>query len=646
MIRASWSTFRDRWQLFVGAIVATAIGVALVQASLLTLLSAVHPHVPPGTSWHDELVIREGYAGAVSLAAIMMAISTFVAVFVVSSTFAFTVAQRRRDFALLRLIGAQPRHVRRLVRGEALTLGAFGAGLGVPLGRIVAEVQRSTFVRLDLVPADFGVAWHWWIVAVGVGVGVSVAIIGAGAASRRAARARPLDALSSAGIDDAVMGWLRWLLGVLAGLGTVALIVVAPLTGSAAGIDTSIGACLVSVVALTALAPAAIPRLAALIQRSHHRGHRDRPLTELVHANLRDGIRRSASTASPIILLVGLVVGLAGSLDVIGAGQLAEARRTIDADLAMTASQPIQASLDDIDDIAVVSEEAPLLVRTTLDLGEAGLERLTAEALLIDPADYSRVHDLGGIVGDLGSLDDDSVAVGHDHARVLGVDVGDTIPVEIGGTSHELVVAAVLPRRLDSPDVVLSQGITDSAHLERTVFVQLVEGVDSAAAIATIAQITGGAAHEIRAFDAWAAESTSRRRGDSRDMVVAILTMSTLYIVIAIINAVVISAGDRRDEFATERLSGLTRAMVVRATVLETAIVATIGVLLGTATAAATLLGVTAAVSAVVGTFVFTVPWQLFALTATAAVGLATATSMVTAVTGTRRSAISLTTGR
>jgi putative ABC transport system permease protein len=297
MIRTSWSTFRDRWQLFVGAISATAIGVALVQASLLTLLSAVHPHVPPGISWNEELVIREGYAGAVSLAAIMMAISTFVAVFVVSSTFAFTVAQRRRDFALLRLIGAQPRDVRRLVRGEAVTLGALGAGLGVPLGRIVAEVQRSTFVRLDLVPADHQVGWHWWIVAVGIGVGILVATIGAGAASRRAARARPLDALSSEGIDDAVMSWLRWLLGVLAGLGTVALIVAAPLTGSAAGIDTSIAACLVSVVALTALAPAAIPRFAAAIQRPDHRGHRDRPLSELVHANLRDGIRRSASTA-------------------------------------------------------------------------------------------------------------------------------------------------------------------------------------------------------------------------------------------------------------------------------------------------------------------------------------------------------------
>jgi putative ABC transport system permease protein len=225
------------------------------------------------------------------------------------------------------------------------------------------------------------------------------------------------------------------------------------------------------------------------------------------------------------------------------------------------------------------------------------------------------------------------------------VDVGDTIPVEIDGTSRELTVVALLPQRLDSPDIVLSEGITDSAHLERTVFVQLVDRVDPAAAIAAIRQVTGDANREIRAFDAWSAESTSQRRGDSRDMIVAILTMSTLYIVIAIINAVVISAGDRRDEFAIERLSGLTRAMVVRATVIETAIVSTIGVLLGAATAAATLLGVTAAVSAVVGTFVITVPWQLFTLTATAAIALATATSMVTAVTGTRRPAVSLTTG-
>ena len=41
MFTMSWSTFRERWQLFVGSVLTVSVGVALVQASLLTLLAAV-----------------------------------------------------------------------------------------------------------------------------------------------------------------------------------------------------------------------------------------------------------------------------------------------------------------------------------------------------------------------------------------------------------------------------------------------------------------------------------------------------------------------------------------------------------------------------------------------------------------------------
>ena len=93
MIRLSLATFRERWPLFVGAIVAVAVGVALVQASLLTLISAATPSIPTGLPHDQELLLRDGYTGAVSLAAMMTGISAFVAVFIVASTFAFTVAQ-------------------------------------------------------------------------------------------------------------------------------------------------------------------------------------------------------------------------------------------------------------------------------------------------------------------------------------------------------------------------------------------------------------------------------------------------------------------------------------------------------------------------------------------------------------------------
>ena len=100
MYFTSLITLRDRWQLFVGAVVTVCVGVALVQASLLTLIAAATPTIPSGLSSTDELLLRDGYSGATALMGMLVGISAFVAVFIVGSTFAFTVAQRRRDFAL------------------------------------------------------------------------------------------------------------------------------------------------------------------------------------------------------------------------------------------------------------------------------------------------------------------------------------------------------------------------------------------------------------------------------------------------------------------------------------------------------------------------------------------------------------------
>ena len=178
MIRLSCATFRERWPLFVGAIVAVAVGVALVQASLLTLISAATPSIPTGLPHDQELLLRDGYTCAVSLAGMMTGISAFVAVFIVASTFAFTVAQRRRDLALLRLVGAKRRQVRRLMFGEALVLGTLGSSAGILLGVLIAPVEARLLARPGLVPATFHAEWRPWIAAVSLAVGICISVAG------------------------------------------------------------------------------------------------------------------------------------------------------------------------------------------------------------------------------------------------------------------------------------------------------------------------------------------------------------------------------------------------------------------------------------------------------------------------------------
>ena len=76
----------------------------------------------------------------------MSGVSLFMALFVVGSTFGFVVATRRRELGLLRLVGATPRQVRRLVLGES---GGRGGPRDSCAGCLLATVARPG-------------SWPWW----------------------------------------------------------------------------------------------------------------------------------------------------------------------------------------------------------------------------------------------------------------------------------------------------------------------------------------------------------------------------------------------------------------------------------------------------------------------------------------------------
>ena len=434
MIRLSWATFRERWPLFVGAVVAVAVGVALVQASLLTLVSAARPTIPHGLPPDQELLLRDGYTGAVSLAGMMVGISAFVAVFIVASTFAFTVAQRRRDLALLRLIGAGRRQVRRLMFGEALVLGTLGSVAGIILGLLVAPVEVRLLARPGLVPADFHAEWRPWIIAVSLAVGTGISVAGSFSAARRAARVRPLESLRA--VDgDRVMTPGRWVIGLLASAGALAMIVAATSMGGTGAMNMSIGISLVAVIALSALSPTVVPlvnRLLRLVSRVLFPRSR---LSELVHANVADGVRRSASTAAPIILLVGLVAGLAGAVGVITAGAEREAQQTVDADLVVTTGARIGGQLAAVPHVRAVSEETPALVEVLERLDNGESDYAVVHAVAVDPDTYRQTHHVAEIAGDLGDLEGSTVALDTDYASVVHARLGGVVRIRVDGVA-------------------------------------------------------------------------------------------------------------------------------------------------------------------------------------------------------------------
>jgi putative ABC transport system permease protein len=625
----SWRTFRDRWPVFVGAIVTVCLGVALVQSSLLTLISAATAKVPAGLPEARARAVSDGYTAAVSLLGISLGLSTFVAAFVVSSTFAFTVAQRRRDLALLRLTGASRGQVRRLLLGEALLLGGVGSVLGIVAGLPVTRLQGLMLSHFGFVPAGFVGHWQSWIIAVSVGTGVGVAVVGVLVASGRAARVRPLEALRETGRAGRVMTLSRWILGLLFLGGSVAIMILVPSVPIEAALPLSITLCMTLVIAFAALAPLVVPLVSwplGLLVPGH--------LGQLAQANLRTGTRRSAATAAPVMLLVAFAAGAVGTTSTVGEAGRQELTRTLRADLVVTSDRPVGAKLATVGGVGTVSEQAQVPFDLRDDEGDGYVAWISATAVAVDPVAYQRTHRLSLRAGNLADLHGDTIAVSPSDAPDADQRVGATVQVRISGKQRALRVVAVLPETFAGPYYLMSPDLMPRTG-GRQYLIQVAAGTDGAVVASRLA-----AYGDVVTQAQWIRQYDDEQQTTNLNVNLLLLGMAMLYTVIAMVNAVVIGASDRRGEFAAARLTGLTRGQVIRAALGESLAVVVIGLLLGGVAAAGTMLGMAQVVQRMLGLTVVSVPWSLLGWLALGATLIVAATSLLTSVAATRTPAI------
>ena len=652
MLRMSWSTFRDRWQLFAGAILTVSIGVALVQSSLLTLLSATAPTTPSGLSPSAEVALRDALAGAATLLAMIVGVSVFVAFFVaffvVGSTFSFTVAQRSRELALLRLVGASGWQVRSLLLGEAALLGSLGTILGAVLGIPVLRFEVWMLKRMGFVPDGFMTEWRPWILLVSATTGIGVAAVGVAGASHRASRLRALEALRSTGRADRVMTPSRWVVGIVALAGATTMLALAS-TADGDPMALALPALFVAIVAMSTLSPLLVPLIGALLGLLARVSLPHSQIRELVHANLRDGVRRSASTAAPIIMFVGLIIGFTGTIGVVTDGAQLEASNVLEGDLIVSATDPVGPQVAAIEGVRTVSEEAPTRVRVDSPQSPS---RFEVNAVAINPRPYAKTHRMEGIVGDLDLLQGDSVALDSDYASSLQVQLGDLVQLRLEGVDHTVQVVAIFPFTLSGAPVLFPIERAPLGDGPRRYVVQTDRPATTDRASEIEALLRGQVAADdpstisVSVLDSWILSSLENQQRTGQRILLAVLGLVAVYVVIAIVNAVVIAASDRQVEFATGRLTGLSRGQVVGATLWESLLVVVIGVVPGGLAAAMTIAGASAAVSNIVGTRIISIPWLLMGAVTSGVIVLVSVSSVVTTLASTHQRPVHVAEGR
>lgn len=173
------------------------------QQELVEMLAAATPdrvEVVTGDQQTQE-EIDEFTAGLGFLTTALLAfagIAVFVGAFVIQNTFRITVAQRVRELALLRAVGATGAQVTRMVLLEAAALGLVASALGVVSGIGVAEVIKGGMDLLGLGVPDGPLTVMPRTVMVAMSVGVVITLISALIPARRAAAIPPVAAMSAA----------------------------------------------------------------------------------------------------------------------------------------------------------------------------------------------------------------------------------------------------------------------------------------------------------------------------------------------------------------------------------------------------------------------------------------------------------------
>lgn len=147
-------------------------------------------------------------------------IALFVGTFVIYNSFSIIVAQRTREMALLRAIGARRRQVRTSVLVEAIVVGVLGSAVGFVVGLALASFLGELFAlppgALAILPTS---------VTTALLTGIIVTVVSAFVPAWRASRVPPLAALRNVSIDRAGQSRVRFAIGLTAvALGAVVIV--------------------------------------------------------------------------------------------------------------------------------------------------------------------------------------------------------------------------------------------------------------------------------------------------------------------------------------------------------------------------------------------------------------------------------------
>jgi putative ABC transport system permease protein len=516
-------------------------------------------------------------------------VALFVGIFVIANTLSITIAQRTRELATLRTLGATGRQVLGSVLLEAFVIGALASVTGLFLGLALAKGLNSLFVHFGINLPQAGTVFATRTIIVALAVGIIVTLIAAVRPAIRATRVPPISAVR----EGAVLPVSRFArFSVTAALLTIGAAVALMLVGLFVGglsttqrlLSLGVGAAAVFV-GVAMLAKALVPPLARVLGW---------PATEiggaageLARGNSMRNPQRTASTASALMIGLALVT----LVSVLASGLKTTFNNAVNSvfkgDYALTASDNFSPfSIDSATHLETVPGVTTVAGVRAGD-GKAFGHKIEVTGVSGDIAKVIIVPWEHGSQATPGQLGANGAFVAKSYAKSHHLSVGSPIALETpsGQTLHLVLKGVFAPPKGGSPygDVTISTQRFD-AEYQNPQNIYAFVNIDGGVTDANTATLTSA----LKTFpDAKIATADQFKKNQEQgintllNLLYVLLSLSILISLFGIVNTLVLTVFERTRELGMLRAIGMTRRQVRRMIRHESIITALIGAALG-----------------------------------------------------------------
>lgn len=548
----------------------------------------IAPLLPTGWEAQDGQVVadqinamvRQNLSFMTTFLLVFAGIALLVGSFIIVNTFSIIIAQRLKELALLRALGASRGQILRSVLVEGLVVALIGSAAGLGLGVALAYGIHMLFAAIgfDTGTTSLSVGWH--TVLVSTAVGVIVTLLAAYLPARRAARIAPVAAL----VDEPELprgaSGRRLVVGLLAIVaGAVAMML--GLWGDFSPTLLWLGGGMLAVVLGAAGTSPIIGRpLVWLLGRAYRAAFGT--VGQLAELNAVRNPRRTAATASALMIGLALVATMA----TLGESAKTSVDRAIRQDLRAdfiiqsVSYEPFSPTVGDavarIDGVARIDRYRGAVATVRGEQHRIGS---------MEPSSFNQVFAQTVTAGSLRDFTGHALMLSEQAATSAGLHAGEHVTVDLNGHRFDLLVALVYARGNGADvDWVATPAVFADAQLaalDALVTVTLRPGADPAAVGRALDSVT----RDLPMLTAKDQGAYAQGQLDMIDQMLvfiyALLGLAVVIAILGIINTLVLSVIERTREIGLLRAVGLARSQLRRMIALESVIIALLGATMG-----------------------------------------------------------------